>query len=91
MRSNARCEPADPAIVRDLLGIPLGEANLAAIIGVGFSPKNAAEKLGIKEDTARGVLKKVYWKTGTSRQSELVALLAKLLFVEIIAIWKTAL
>jgi DNA-binding CsgD family transcriptional regulator/PAS domain-containing protein len=71
-------EPADPAIVRDLLGLTLGEAKIAAMIGAGLSPKSAAEKLGIKEDTARTVLKKVYWKTGTSRQNELVALLAKL-------------
>jgi DNA-binding CsgD family transcriptional regulator/PAS domain-containing protein len=71
-------EPADPTIVRDLLGLTLGEAKMAAMIGAGLSPKNAANKLGIKEETARTVLKKIYWKTGTSRQSELVALLAKL-------------
>jgi DNA-binding CsgD family transcriptional regulator/PAS domain-containing protein len=71
-------EPADPAIVRDLLGLTLGEAKIAAMIGAGLSPRDAAEKLGIKEDTARTVLKKVFSKTGISRQSELVALLAKL-------------
>jgi DNA-binding CsgD family transcriptional regulator/PAS domain-containing protein len=72
-------EPADPTIVRDLLGLTLGEAKMAAMIGVGFSPKDAAEKLGITESTARTVLKKVFSKTGVSRQSELVALLSKLL------------
>lgn len=71
-------EPADPAIVRDLLGLTLGEAKIAAMIGAGLSPRDAAEKLGIKEDSARTVLKKVFSKTGISRQSELVALLAKL-------------
>jgi DNA-binding CsgD family transcriptional regulator len=71
-------EPADPAIVRDLLGLTLGEAKIAAMIGAGLSPRDAAEKLGIKEDTARNVLKKVFSKTGISRQGELVALLAKL-------------
>jgi DNA-binding CsgD family transcriptional regulator/PAS domain-containing protein len=71
-------EPADPTIVRDLLGLTLGEAKIAAMIGAGLSPKDAAEKLGIKEDTARTVLKTVFSKTGTSRQSQLVALLAKL-------------
>jgi DNA-binding CsgD family transcriptional regulator len=71
-------EPADPSIVRDLLGLTLGEAKIAAMIGAGLSPKDAAEKLGIKEDSARTVLKTVFSKTGTSRQSELVALLAKL-------------
>jgi DNA-binding CsgD family transcriptional regulator/PAS domain-containing protein len=71
-------EPADPTVVRDLLGLTLGEARIAAMIGAGLSPKEAAGKLGIKEDTARTVLKKVFSKTGVSRQSELVALLAKL-------------
>jgi DNA-binding CsgD family transcriptional regulator/PAS domain-containing protein len=71
-------EPADPAVVRDLLGLTLGEAKIAAMIGAGLSPRDAAEKLGIKEDTARTVLKKVFSKTGISRQSELVALLTKL-------------
>jgi DNA-binding CsgD family transcriptional regulator len=72
-------EPADPTIVRDLLGLTLGEAKIAAMIGAGLSPKDAAERLGIKEDTARTVLKTVFSKTGTSRQGELVALLAKLI------------
>lgn len=71
-------EPADPAIVRDLLGLTLGEAKIAAMVGAGISPKDTAEKLGIKEDTARTVLKKVFLKTGISRQSELVALLTRL-------------
>jgi DNA-binding CsgD family transcriptional regulator len=48
------------------------------MVGAGISPKDTAEKLGIKEDTARTVLKKVFLKTGISRQSELVALLTKL-------------
>jgi DNA-binding CsgD family transcriptional regulator/PAS domain-containing protein len=70
-------EPPDPAIVRDLLGLTLGEAKIAAMVGAGISPKDTAEKLGIKEDSARTVLKKVFLKTGVSRQSELVALLTK--------------
>jgi len=71
-------EPADPAIVRDLLGLTLGEARIAAMVGAGVPPKDAAERLGIAEDTARTVLKRVFAKTGVSRQSELAALLAKI-------------
>jgi DNA-binding CsgD family transcriptional regulator/PAS domain-containing protein len=70
-------EPADPAIVRDLFGLTLGEAKIAAMIGAGLPPKDAAERLGIAEDTARTVLKRVFSKVGVSRQSELTALLAK--------------
>jgi DNA-binding CsgD family transcriptional regulator len=71
-------EPADPAIVRDLFGLTLGEARIAAIIGAGLTPKDAAERLGIAEDTARTVLKRVFSKVGVSRQSELTAMLAKM-------------
>jgi DNA-binding CsgD family transcriptional regulator len=71
-------EPADPAIVRDLLGLTLGEARIAAMVGAGVPPKDAAERLGIAEDTARNVLKRVFAKTGVSRQSELAALLARM-------------
>ena len=70
--------PADPALVRDVLGLTLGEARMAALIGTGLSPRESAEKLGITEETARTVLKRVFSKTGVSRQSELVALLTKL-------------
>lgn len=71
-------EPADPAIVRDVLGLTLGEARVAALVGSGLPPRDAAEKLGIAEETARTALKRVFAKTGVSRQSELAALLTKL-------------
>jgi DNA-binding CsgD family transcriptional regulator len=71
-------EPADPAVVRDLLGLTLGEARVAALIGSGMPPREAAGRLGIAEETARNVLKRVFGKVGISRQSELVALLSKL-------------
>lgn len=71
-------EPADPTIVRDLFGLTLGEARIAALIGAGVPPKDAAQRLGIAEDTARTVLKRVFSKIGVSRQSELTAMLAKM-------------
>jgi DNA-binding CsgD family transcriptional regulator len=70
-------DPADPALVRDLLGLTLGEARVAALVAAGISPRDAAQKLGISEETARTVLKRVYTKSGISRQSELAALVAK--------------
>ncbi len=71
-------EPADPAIVRDALGLTLGEARLAALIGSGLPPRQAAQKLSITEETARTTLKRVFSKIGVSRQSELAALLTRL-------------
>ncbi|ARN82934.1 hypothetical protein MCBRY_001628 [Methylocystis bryophila] len=70
--------PADPALVRDVLGLTLGEARVAALVGFGLTPRAAAEKLCIGEETARVVLKRVFAKAGVSRQSELTALLTKL-------------
>jgi len=71
-------EPADPAVVRDVLGLTLGEARVAALVGSGLPPREAAQKLGITEETARTALKRVFSKVGVSRQSELTALLTKL-------------
>lgn len=71
--------PADPSLVRDLLGLTLGEARVAALVAAGLGPRQASEKLGIAEETTRTVLKRVFSKTGISRQSELAALLSRLI------------
>ena len=68
----------DPSLIRDLLGITLGEARVAALVGSGLAPREAAKRLGITEETARTTLKRVFAKVGVSRQSELAALLARL-------------
>ena len=73
-----RTVPADPTIVRDLLGLTLSEARVAALVGSGIAPQEAAGRLGITEGTARTALKRVFEKTGVSRQGELVALLTKM-------------
>lgn len=70
--------PADPALVRDLLGLTLAEARLTALVGVGLAPREASERLGITEETARTTLKRVFQKIGVTRQSELSALLARM-------------
>jgi DNA-binding CsgD family transcriptional regulator len=71
--------PPDPALVRDVLGLTLGEARVAALVGSGIPPRDAAEQLHISEETARTVLKRVFHKTGLERQSELAALLSRLM------------
>ena len=70
--------PPDPALVRDLLGLTLSEAKVASLAGSGLRPREAAEKLGISEETARTALKRVFSKVGVSRQSELAALMTRL-------------
>ncbi len=71
-------EPADPAIVRDVLGLTLGEARVAALVGAGLTPREAAVRLGITEETSRTALKRVFAKVGVSRQSELTTLLTRI-------------
>jgi DNA-binding CsgD family transcriptional regulator/PAS domain-containing protein len=68
----------DATVVRDLLGLTLGEARVATLIASGLPPRAAAEQLGISETTARTVLKRVFAKSGLSRQSELAAALSRL-------------
>lgn len=76
--ASGSAEPPDPTVVRDLLGLTLGEARVASLIGHGLPPREAAEKLGIAEETARNTLKRVFAKVGVSRQSELTAMLSNL-------------
>jgi DNA-binding CsgD family transcriptional regulator len=78
IRRGGRAEPFDPSLIRDLLSVTLGEARVAALVGAGVSPKDAAARLGIAEETARTVLKRVFAKTGVSRQSDLAGLLSRL-------------
>jgi hypothetical protein len=51
--------------------LTLSEARLAALVGSGLRPGQAAVKLGITEETARAALKRAFAKVGVSRQSEL--------------------
>ncbi len=71
-------EPPDPAIVRDILGLTLSEARLAALVGTGISLPEAAQRLEISKNTAKSALKRIFAKVGVSRQSELSALLTRL-------------
>jgi len=70
--------PPDPSIIRDVLGLTLGEARIASLVGSGLAPRAAADKLGIAEETARSTLKRVFSKVGVARQSELAALMTRL-------------
>ena len=59
-------------------GLTLAEAKVAALVGSGLSPAEAAEQLGSAPGTVRVQLKNVFNKLDIKRQSELVRLMAKL-------------
>jgi DNA-binding CsgD family transcriptional regulator len=72
-----RCAP-DMRLLSRAFGLSPAETRLAALIATGFSIERAVEELGIARETVRNQLKAIFAKTDTHRQSELVALLARL-------------
>ena len=65
-------------MLSEVFGLTPTEANLTHAIMSGQTLREAAARIAISEGHARQRLKAILLKTGTSRQVELVALLAKL-------------
>ncbi|OWJ57075.1 hypothetical protein BWR60_34395 [Inquilinus limosus] len=66
-----------PALLQELFGLTAAEAGLAVEIGRGDGIQAAADRLAISGNTARTHLARIFEKTGTGRQAELVRLLAQ--------------
>ena len=66
-------DPVD--VLKELFALTPGEARLAMLLTSGRALDEAARELGIAISTARGVLKSIFAKTGTKRQSDLVRML----------------
>ncbi|MDR7033601.1 helix-turn-helix transcriptional regulator [Mesorhizobium sp. BE184] len=64
-----------PSILTGLFDLSPAEAKLATALAAGTSLNDAAMSASIKLKTARTYLERIFAKTGTHRQSELVALL----------------
>jgi DNA-binding CsgD family transcriptional regulator len=73
-----QCVEAAPALLQEHLGLTPSESRVASLIAAGDRPRDIATKLGLTEDSARMILKRVFAKTGVSRQSELVTLVSQL-------------
>ena len=69
--------PSD-ASLRDLFGLTGGEIRLVQALASGQDLQSAASTLTITYQSARSVLKTIFLKTGTRRQSQLVALVSGL-------------
>ena len=72
-----RARPA-PAPLMSLFGLTPAEARLASTLAGGLDPARAAQEIGVSRVTARNQLRTIFAKTGTHRQSELVALLSRI-------------
>ena len=61
-----------PGILVELYGLTPAEARLTAALLVGEQLDTYAEKAGITRETARSLLKRIFGKTGCSRQADLI-------------------
>ena len=71
-------QKGQPTAGFQLLGLTPGEARVSAFVGGGRSVREAAQELGIAENTARSVLKVAYQKLRIGKQSELAKIAARL-------------
>lgn len=69
--------PLAAACLRELFGLTRTEGMVAAALGRGVSIEDIALNMGIGLATVRSHLKRILAKTGTHRQAEAVALLAR--------------
>jgi DNA-binding CsgD family transcriptional regulator len=65
--------------LRNAFRLTQAEARLASHLATGDPLEVVCERLGIAKETGRNQLKSVFGKTGTSRQAELVLLIASML------------
>ena len=67
-----------PEMLQTQLGLSPSESRVASLVAAGERPRDIAVTLGLTEDSARVILKRVFAKANVSRQSELVALISGL-------------
>jgi DNA-binding CsgD family transcriptional regulator len=70
--------PVPEFLLRRLYGLTPAEAALAMEIAHGHGLKSAAELVGIERTTANTQLQRVFEKTQTHRQAELVRLISRM-------------
>jgi DNA-binding CsgD family transcriptional regulator len=69
-----------PMLARQLYGLSERETEVASAVVSGRTLEEIARSLGVERETVRSHLKRIFLKTQTSRQSELVRLLSTGLF-----------
>jgi len=67
--------PIDDELLRSTYDLTASEIRICALLTNGESVESVSEKLGISPNTARTHIKRIFNKTGSARQSELVKLM----------------
>jgi DNA-binding CsgD family transcriptional regulator len=70
--------PAAIDVLRRVFGLTRREAMLASVLSTGKPIDEAADEIGMAYETARSHLRHIFDKTQTSRQTELMTVLARL-------------
>ncbi|MGY3452160.1 helix-turn-helix transcriptional regulator [Bradyrhizobium sp. USDA 4353] len=70
--------PSSLETISEAFSLTGAEAKVAALIATGASPEKIAGELRLSRETVRNQIKAIFGKTGTHRQSELAALLARI-------------
>jgi DNA-binding CsgD family transcriptional regulator len=75
-------DPAEPArlptqALAELYGLTPAESRVIEHIAHGQTPQHAADELGVNLTTVKTHLQKIFAKTNTARQADLVQLLAR--------------
>jgi DNA-binding CsgD family transcriptional regulator len=70
--------PSQAEMLRLLFGLTPAEVKLAASLLQANSLSEAADLIGVGRETVRSQLKSIFVKTGTRRQSQLIAMLVSL-------------
>ncbi|WP_456717246.1 MULTISPECIES: helix-turn-helix transcriptional regulator [unclassified Bradyrhizobium] len=64
-------------LISEAFSLTPAEAKVSAMVAAGMSPDEIATKLNVSRETVRNQIKTAFSKTGTHRQSELAALIAR--------------
>jgi len=68
--------------LRNSFGLTEREATIAKLICLGYAPAKLAGRLSLSTNTVRSHLKRIFSKTRTHRQADLVRLLLTTVFAE---------
>src|SRR5262249_40626613 len=68
--------PPSPEVLESLFDLTASEVAFASALVTGLTVRDASKKCGLTESSGRTYLARIFAKTGTRRQAELMALLA---------------